>query len=317
LGELVQLDGSPHDWFEGRCPPCTLLACIDDATNTIMDGEFVDYEGTWTLFGVAEHYLILHGKPVAFYVDKHSTFKVNRQATIEEDLKDRQAQSQFGRAMDNLKIEVIYANSPEAKGRVENLFGTLQDRLVKEMRLAGIQTKEKGTRFFREIYIPKHNSKFAVPPREKANLHRSLLPTDDLSRILTIQLKRQVSKDLIVQYKNTRHQLLPMAGYRHTLKHASVLVEEKRDGRIVFRYKDTVISSSVAVQEVQKHKKPLVVSSKDFKEDTIRIPAFDHPWRQARRLAIQLAKQRSEDENRLTVLTGNGRDRDNPVIASA
>lgn len=314
LGELVQLDGSPHDWFEGRAPSCTLLAFIDDATNRIMDGEFVDYEGTWTLFWAVRNYLSIHGKPLAFYVDKHSTFKINRQANIEEDLKDQQAQSQFSRAMDNLGIEVIFANSPEAKGRVENLFGTLQDRLIKEMRLVGIKTMEEGTRFFREVYIPGHNSKFAVLPREKANLHRPLLESDDLKRMFTIQSKRTVSKDLIVQYKNTRYQLLPQAGYRYTLKHAQITVEEKENGKVVFRYKDKMIASSVAVQAVHKQKTFPVASSKDFKEDRIRIPLWDHPWRQAERLAIELAKHRHEAENGAIVLTGDVIERNNPAI---
>lgn len=314
LGELVQLDGSPHRWFEDRGSSCTLLAFIDDATNRIMDGMFVDYEGTWTLFGATEHYLFIHGKPLAFYVDKHSTFRINRQATVEEDLKDKQAQSQFARAMDNLGIDIICANSPEAKGRVENLFGTLQDRLVKEMRLAGINNKEEGTRFFREVYLPKHNSKFAVAPREKANLHRSLLPSDDLSRIFTIQSYRIVSKDLIVQYKNTRYQLLPTAGYRHTLKKAGITVEENREGKVSFRYKDQIISSSIAVQEVKKEKTPPVVSSKDFKEGRVSVPAWDHPWRQTGRLSLELVKQRRDAENGVTVVTGNGREADNPAI---
>src|SRR3989338_6259518 len=316
LGELVQLDGSPHDWFEGRAPSCTLLVFIDDATNRIMDGAFVDYEGTWTLFWATKHYLVTYGKHLAFYVDRHSTFKINRQANIEEDLKDQQAQSQFARAMDNLKIEVIFANSPQAKGRVENLFGTLQDRLIKEMRLVGIKTKEEGTRFFREVYIPKHNAKFAVSAREKANLHRTLLPADDLTRIFTIQSKRLVSKDLIVRYRNTRYQLLPKVGYRYTLKHASVTAEENLDGRVVFRYKDQVMPSSVAVQEVHRQKASPVVSSKDFKEDKIRIPSWDHPWRQARYLAIELAKQRNEAKNRVTVLTDNGGNGNNPIMAA-
>lgn len=313
LGELIQLDGSPHDWFEGRCPPCTLLAFIDDATSRIMDGCFVDYEGTWILFEATEHYLKTHGKPLAFYVDKHSTFKINRQANIEEDLKDKQAQSQFARAMDNLNIEFIFANSPQAKGRVENLFGTLQDRLIKEMRLAGIRTKEEGTRFFREVYLPKHNAKFAVSAREKANLHRPLLATDDLNKILTIQSTRIVSKDLIVRYKNSRYQLTPENGYRYTLRHAQVKVIENRKRRIYFEYKDKNIPYRIAIKEIKLEKPNQVVSSKDFNEDRIRIPSWDHPWRQMRQLAIELAKQRHERENRLTVLTDNGRETDNPV----
>jgi len=314
-GELIQLDGSPHNWFEGRCPSCTLLAFIDDATGRIMDGVFVNYEGTWTLFEATKHYLTTHGKPLAFYVDRHSTFKINRQANIEEDLKNQQARSQFSRAMNELSIEVIFANSPQAKGRVENLFGTLQDRLIKEMRLKGIKTQKEGTRFFREVYIPMHNAKFAVAPREKADLHRPVLKSDNLQRILTIQSKRLVSKDLILHYKNTRYQLLPKEGYRCTLKKATVVVEEREDGKIVFRYKDQVIPSSVAVQKVRRQKAPQVVSSKDFKEDRIRTPAFDHPWRQIGRLAITLAKQRHEAENGVTVLTGNGIQKDNPVIS--
>jgi len=316
-GELIQLDGSPHNWFEGRCPSCTLLAFIDDATGRIMDGVFVNYEGTWTLFEATKHYLTTHGKPLAFYVDRHSTFKINRQANIEEDLKNQQARSQFSRAMNELSIEVIFANSPQAKGRVENLFGTLQDRLIKEMRLKGIKTQKEGTRFFREVYIPMHNAKFAVAPREKADLHRPVLKSDNLQRILTIQSKRLVSKDLILHYKNTRYQLLPKEGYRCTLKKATVVVEEREDGKIVFRYKDQVIPSSVAVQKVRRQKAPQVVSSKDFKEDRIRTPAFDHPWRQIGRLAITLAKQRHEAENGVTVLTGNGIQKDNPVISPA
>lgn len=314
LGELVQLDGSPHDWFEDRFASCTLLAFIDDATSKIMDGMFVDYEGTFTFFAAAEHYLHSHGKPLAFYVDKHSTFRINRQATVEEDLRDEQAQSQFARAMDNLGIDVICANSPQAKGRVENLFGTLQDRLVKEMRLVGISGKEEGTRFFREVYLPGHNAKFAVLPREKANLHRSLLPTDDLQRILTIQSQRIVSKDLIVQYKNTRYQLLPAAGYRHTLKKAKITLEENREGKVCLRYKDQTVPSSIAVSELRKQKTPPVVSSKDFNEGRVQIPAWDHPWRKQGLLAIELAKQRREAENGVTVVTGNGREADNPAI---
>lgn len=316
LGELIQLDGSPHAWFEGRGPSCTLLAFIDDATNRIMDGLFVDYEGTFTLFEATEHYLVTHGKPLAFYVDKHSTFKINRQANIEEDLRDKQAQSQFTRAMDSLGIEVICANSPQAKGRVENLFGTLQDRLIKEMRLKGIKTKEEGTGFFRQEYIPFHNSKFTVVPAEKANLHRPLLPSDDLFRIFTVWSQRVVSKDLIVQYKNTRYQLLPEAGYRQTLKKIKITVEENREGKITFRYKDKIVSSSIAVQEIRKQKTPRVVSSKDFKQDRVWIPGFDHPWRQMGRSAIELARQCHEAENGVTVLTGDGRKEDKPVMAT-
>lgn len=155
VGELIQLDGSPHRWFEERAASCTLIAYIDDATSQIMDGEFVDYEGTFTLYGATEHYLLTYGKPLSFYVDKHSTFKINRQATVEEELKDLLPQSQFGRAMGELRIGLIFAHSPQAKGRVERLFETLQDRLIKELRLEGISTKTDATRYFRESIYSK------------------------------------------------------------------------------------------------------------------------------------------------------------------
>ena len=315
LGDLVQLDGSPHKWFEDRASSCTLLAFIDDATSRIMDGMFVDYEGTFTLFEATDHYLKAHGKPLAFYVDKHSTFKINRQANIEEDLRDQQAQSQFSRAMNELNIEVIFANSPEAKGRVEKLFQTLQDRLVKEMRLKGISDKKEATRFFREEYIPFHNSKFAVAPREKANLHKPLLATDDLSKIFTIRSERIVTKDLIVRYKNTRYQLLPEEGLRYTLRHAAITVEENRKGKVNFIYKDKTIAHKIAVKEVKQANPVQVASSKEFKENRIRIPDWDHPWRQMGRMRLEQVKQSNERENGAAVLTGNDMEKDKLVIS--
>jgi len=277
IGELIQLDGSPHAWFEERNDPCTLVAYIDDATSKIMDGVFVDYEGTFTLFNATEHYLETYGKPLSFYLDKHSAFKINRQATIEEELKDFLPQSQFGRAIDNLRIELIFANSPQAKGRVERLFETLQDRLVKEMRLEGISTKEEGTKYFRGVYIPKHNAKFAVLPKEPTNMHRALLPSDDLSRIFTIQTKRHVSKALVVQYKNTRYQLDTTGSYRYLLKNQEILVEENKHGILVFRYGDKAIPYKIIGQIIKHPRFMQVASAKSFQERQVLIRTKD-PW---------------------------------------
>ncbi len=277
VGELVQLDGSPHQWFEERADPCTLIAYIDDATSRIMDGAFVDYEGTFTLFETTEHYLKAYGKPVSLYVDKHSTYRINRQATIEEELKDFQPQSQFGRAMVELRIELICANSPQAKGRVERLFETLQDRLVKELRLAGISTKEEGTRYFREVYIPKHNAKFAISPKDLVNAHRTLLPSDDLARIFTVQTARHVSKALVVQYKNTRYQLDTTGAYQYLLKNQNILVEEDRVGVLVFRHKDKIIPYTVIGNIINQPKLIQVASAKTFTERQVHIRAKD-PW---------------------------------------
>jgi hypothetical protein len=147
LGELIQLDGSDHDWFEGRAPRCALVAYIDDATSRILYAEFVNVEDTWTLLRTTRAYLQRHGRPRAFYVDKDSIYKVNRQASIDEDLRDQGPISQFTRAMNELGIQVISADSPQAKGRVERLFGTLQDRLVKELRLRNISDKPTANHF--------------------------------------------------------------------------------------------------------------------------------------------------------------------------
>lgn len=277
VGELVQLDGSPHRWFEQRGNSCTLIAYIDDATSRIMDGAFMDYEGTFTLFETTEHYLQTHGKPVSLYVDKHSTFKINRQATIEEELKDVLPQSQYARAMEQLRIELICANSPQAKGRVERLFETLQDRLVKELRLADISTKEEATKYFREVYIPKHNAKFAVAPKDPTNMHRVLLLSDDLGRIFTVQTQRVVSNALVVQYKNTRYQLDTKGAQQYLLRKQTILVEENKTGSIVFRTKDKSISYTI-IRDIRKQPKVLqVASAKTFQERQVQALIKD-PW---------------------------------------
>jgi transposase len=277
VGELVQLDGSPHAWFEDRAEKCTLIAFIDDATSRIMDGEFADYEGTFTLYDATEHYLNTYGKPLSLYVDKHSTFRINRQATIEEELKDTKARSQYGRAMDDLKIELIFAHSPQAKGRVERLFETLQDRLVKDLRLAGISTKEEATKYFREIYIPKHNAKFAVAPKEPNNMHKVLLETDDLSRIFTVQTERIVSKTLVVQYKNIRYQIDTTGPYQYLLQKQKIMVEESKEGEILFWHKDKVLSYKIIGQIFRNPKIMQVASSKSFQERQVVIQKKD-PW---------------------------------------
>src|SRR3972149_2520377 len=164
IGELVQLDGSDHDWFEGRAPRCVLLIFIDDATSRILHGEFIPVEDTLQLLAATRTYLLRWGRPVAFYVDKDSIYRVNRQATIEEELKDDQPITQFTRAMHDLDVEVLCANSPQAKGRVERGFLTHQDRLVKELRLAGISSVDKANAFLRDVYIPDHNPRCAVEP---------------------------------------------------------------------------------------------------------------------------------------------------------
>ncbi|MDP1719527.1 MAG: ISNCY family transposase, partial [Candidatus Nanopelagicaceae bacterium] len=146
-GELVQADGSPHAWFEDRGPRCTLLVYIDDATSKLLHLEFVTSETTHAYFGATRRYLEHHGKPLALYVDRHGVFRVNTTRALTARVEDSNGKTQFGRAMEELGIELIFANSPQAKGRVEKANQTLQDRLVKELRLEGINTMEKGNQF--------------------------------------------------------------------------------------------------------------------------------------------------------------------------
>jgi len=231
VGMLIQLDGSDHDWFEGRGPRCVLIIYIDDATSRILYGEFVDVEDTLTLLRTTKTYLQSWGRPVDFYVDKDSIYKVNRQATVEEDLRDEQPLTQFTRAMRQLGIGVISANSPQAKGRVERGFGTHQDRLVKELRLAGISTMEDANRFLYEVYIPKHNRSYAVEPADPVDVHKPLLPSHDLAAILSIQLQREVQNDFTIRHHNRFFQLeekQPVRLYRK----ADIIVQERLDGSI-------------------------------------------------------------------------------------
>src|SRR4051794_38193550 len=178
VGELVQIDGSEHGWFEDRGPRCTLLVYIDDATSRLMHLQFVPTESTFDYFQATRAYLEMHGKPIAFYADKHATFRVNKAGAVSGD-----GMTQFGRALHQLNIDIICANSSQAKGRVERANQTLQDRLVKELRLAGISTMEAGNAFL-PTFMDEHNRRFAKAPRDERNLHRPLGPDDDLDEVL-------------------------------------------------------------------------------------------------------------------------------------
>jgi hypothetical protein len=236
LGELVQLDGSEHAWFEDRGPRCVLVLYIDDATSRLLDGEFVAVEDTVTLLSTTKTYLKRYGRPVAFYVDRDSIYRVNRQATIEEQLQDSAPLTQFTRAMTELGITVIPAHSPQAKGRVERSFGTHQDRLVKELRLANISTMPEANRFLHERYLPAHNARFAVEPANPTDAHRPLLATHDLEAICSVQTTRTVERDFTVRCKNRFFQLSPEQPVR--LRPGDrVLIEQRLEGTTHLRAK--------------------------------------------------------------------------------
>ena len=207
FGELVQFDGSHHDWFEGRGAPCCLITFIDDATKTRLS-QFFDEE---TLFGamiVLEMWIKQHGIPESLYCDKKNAFVLTREPTDAEILVGNlQPKSHFGKACDRLGIEVIAANSPQAKGRVERNHGVDQDRLIKALRLEGICTIEKANKYLLETYLPKMNAQFSRPARNSDDAHVNLgkVKLDD---ILCIEFDRRISKDFIVRFQTRLFQIL-------------------------------------------------------------------------------------------------------------
>lgn len=193
-GELIQIDGSEHAWFEKRAPKCSLLVFIDDATSRLMELQFVPEESTFSYFESTKRYLENHGKPVAFYSDKLSVFRVNAKNAEGGD-----QITQFGRALKDLNIDIIFANTPQAKGRVERANKTLQDRLIKEMRLKNISSIQEANRFMPE-FIEIHNRKFGKLPINSRNAHRELLPHEKLEETFCWQEDRTLSNNLTFQY---------------------------------------------------------------------------------------------------------------------
>lgn len=280
LGMLVQLDGSEHAWFEDRGPKCALLIFIDDATSRILYGRFITVEDTVNLMTCAKAYLKLNGRPVAFYVDKDTIYKVNRQANIDEELRDETPLSQFTRAMGELGVQMIFANSPQAKGRVERGFRTHQDRLVKELRLAGISDMEAANKFL-EIYIPKHNAKFAVAPARPGDAHRTLLRTHKLEGLLCSKLNRTVGNDYTLRYKNKFLQLEAKQAVR--VRPGSVVtVEGRLDGSLRLKLKGAYLRYKLIDKQPYRgyyaaNRSKLKAMTRPAKGTC--VPGKDHPWR--------------------------------------
>ena len=204
FGEMVQLDGSRHDWLEGRGPWLVLMAYIDDATGTVY-AEFHDYEGTIPAMISFKGYAKKYGIPLKIYLDKHTTYKSTSKETLEEELAGRKAMSQFQRALIELGVEVIHANSPQAKGRIERLFRTFQDRLVKEMRLEGIKSKDEANAFLKR-YLPVFNRKFSVEAMEAQDMHRKVESLGEVNKALTIRTERTVRNDYTVPHEGKLYQ---------------------------------------------------------------------------------------------------------------
>jgi len=230
VGELVQVDGSEHWWFEDRGPQCTLLVFIDDATSRLMHLQFVQSESTFAYFNATQRYLEQHGKPVAFYTDKHAVFRVNKPSGLHGD-----GMTQFGRALKALSIEIICANSSQAKGRVERANKTLQDRLVKELRLAGVSTMDDGNAFL-PAFMADYNARFAKAPFNDKHLHRPMQPRDQLDEAFTWRAERTLSQSLTLQYDNILFMIEP-SEFAQAAIGRRVEVVDFPDGRLEVRYK--------------------------------------------------------------------------------
>jgi hypothetical protein len=230
VGELVQVDGSEHWWFEDRGPQCTLLVFVDDATSRLMHLQFVESESTFAYFHAARAYLEAWGKPVAFYSDKHGVFRVNHPGALGGD-----GMTQFGRALHALNIDIICANSSPAKGRVERANKTLQDRLVKELRLAGAANLADGNALL-PGFIADYNARFGKPPANKKDLHRPLRAGDDLDDAFAWKEERTLSQALTLQYDKVLFILTPSEQAKAAIG-KRVTVVDYPDGRLAIRYK--------------------------------------------------------------------------------
>jgi len=272
-GEMEQFDGSYHEWLEDRAPACCLLASIDDAMGKITGLRFVHDEGVIPVFTFWKNYLQREGKPLKIYLDRLSTYKNTHKSVFD----DPNVLTQFQRAMKDLDIELISAYSPQAKGRVERLFGTLQDRLVKELRLAKISDIEKANRFLEKVFIPKFNAKFSVLPQKKGNLHRSLnrFEKAHLDKILSVQNTRIVNNDFTIRFKGKWFQLSKTQPTL-VLRKDKVQIEERIDGSTFISLRNKYLNYTVLPARPEKIK--IKVAALTRTKSTWKPPA-NHPWR--------------------------------------
>ncbi len=270
FGAMIQMDGSHHAWLEDRGPELVLMGYIDDATNNVY-GRFYDYEGTMPAMDSFKGYVRKYGLPLSLYLDRYTTYKSNRKLTVEEELEGlSQPMSQFERALDELGVKVIHAHSPQAKGRIERLFGVFQDRLVKEMRLRGIKTREEANAFFRE-YLPTFNRTFRMTPVNKADVHVQPERYFNLDRYLCIKTKRTVRNDNTVAHNRKLYQI------EEKIMSKKVIVEERLNGSLHISNKGV----SLKYREITERPKKETPSKTSRKPRKAKMPAKEHPWRRS------------------------------------
>ena len=234
-GELVQWDTSEHDWLEGRGEKLYLIAMIDDASSRLL-ARFVQHDSTAENLRVLRTYLQRWGRPVAFYTDKAGLFQVHRPASREEQLAGEEARTQIGRALEELGIERIAAHSPQAKGRVERCFGTLQDRLVKGLRVAGARTREEANAYLEGEFLPEWEQRFTVEPRNPSDAHRRLQREHNLAAILSQVESRVVANDYTLRFQGQSYRVA-REGITAGLRGSRVRVERRLDGTMAVRFR--------------------------------------------------------------------------------
>lgn len=277
FGEMAQFDGSPHPWFEDRAERCCLLASKDDATNDVY-AHFTEHEDIEGVFTFWTEYIEKYGKPRSIYLDNGSVYKVNRKTVFD----DPEVLTQFERACDELNIGVIHAKSPQAKGRIENGFGTLQDRLVKELRLRNIGNIKEANKYLKEEFLPKYNQKFSIPAKKEGDLHTALNSKENLKQIFTIRSERLVNNDFTIRFRNRWFQL-DKKQPKTVLQKSKATVEEYLNGELKIKQKDHYLNFKEidkidleVLRKQRKEQKIYVITNNDNKA---RKPAANHPWK--------------------------------------
>lgn len=275
FGELVQMDGSPHDWFEGRREWAVLMVMIDDATGRV-DARFFEEETQAAAFEMVQRYAARRGLPQALYVDRAGIYRSDREPTADEILAEIEPKTQFGRAMETLAVRLILARSPQAKGRVERMNRTLQDRLVKALRQHKIKDMAAANRFLEEVFLAPFNAKFAKTPAQADDLHRAVTPEMDLPRVLAVHEERVVQNDWTVRWQNAFLQLGRDSGLQPK---QTVVVVEQVDRRVRLFAGERELSYSTTRSEPRAEHQRTKPRTGPTKSVQGLKPGKTHPWR--------------------------------------
>jgi hypothetical protein len=282
-GMLLQTDGSPHDWLEGRGPKLCLIGAIDDATNKVPSAVFQEQETTEGYMRMLEDIVLKQGIPLALYHDRHSIFELSENIlpSLEEQLAGKRPKTQFGRLLEELGIESISANSPQAKGRIERLWGTFQDRLTSELRLAGARTMEEANRVL-AWFLPEYNRKFAVLAREPELAYRRPEDGFNAEEHFCLKYQRVAGADNVVRFNAQRFQILPGLD-RLSYARCPVEIQLRLDGSLAVYYQEKALDTQIAPPEATLlRKSKSILAAAGTKNRTYTKPPPDHPWRQVR-----------------------------------